>query len=101
MKRIIRKTKRLIKNLWERRPSAMFSRVIVLFCIGYMVYSLEWAKSVFEQSFIEPSAIITGIVTGFGGELLFLCLNRIFSKKDERERKTQAESQLIDKEGVG
>lgn len=95
------KIKKFIVNLWERRPSAIFSRVIVLFCIGYMVYSIEWAKSMFELSYVEPSAIITGVITGFGGELLFLCLNRIFSKKDEHERKSQTDSQFVDKEGVG
>ena len=71
-----------IKDYFSK--SGMFSKIIVIFCIAYSVHIIEWAMDKYEQNpGLEPSTIITAALTLFGGELLFLCLKRIFSNSDK------------------
>lgn len=63
----------------------LFSRLIVIFCIAYCVRIVEWGMSQFEISNTEAATLITAGLTLFGGELLLLCLKRIFSKVDNKK----------------
>lgn len=70
---------------WTQRPG-QFSKVIVIFCLAYSVRIIEWGIRQFEETQMEASTLLTVAIGLFGGELLFLCLKRVFSKKDNSER---------------
>lgn len=81
--------KRLKPSIFKRlsnyfSKSGMFSRALVLFCIFYCVRLCEWSMDQFEQSNMEASTLLTAALTLFGGELLLLCLKRVFAKKDQQ-----------------
>ena len=81
-----KKTKNKI-NIFQKignyvNKSGMFSKVIVIFCILYCVRIIEWGMYQFEMSNTEASTLITAGLTLFGGELLLLCIKRVFSKND-------------------
>ena len=69
-------------NKKSAAKSGMFSRILVLFCIGYCVRITEWGMTQFEMSNTEASTLITAALALFGGELLLLCLKRVFSNVD-------------------
>lgn len=66
-----------------------FSKLVVLFCLGYSVRIIEWAMWQFEQSNMEAATLLTVSLGLFGGELLFLCLKRIFTKSDEKSNSSK------------
>lgn len=70
---------------WINKPG-QFSKVVVIFCLAYSVRIIEWSIREFERTQVEASTTITVALSLFGGELLFLCLKRVFSKKDKEER---------------
>ncbi len=57
-----------------------FSKFIVIFCIAEMLAMQIWSMAIASGS----SASVTGLLTAnhavFGGELLLLCLKRIFAR---------------------
>lgn len=63
----------------------MFSRVLVVFCILYVLRVTEWAMRQFEMSNMEATTLLTVTVGFFGTELALLCLKRVFAKKDNKE----------------
>ena len=63
--------------------SGMFSKVIVIFCIVYCVRIVEWGMDQFEVANTEASTLITASLALFGGELLLLCLKKIFAKEEK------------------
>lgn len=63
-----------------KNKSGMFSKVIVIFCLTYSVRIIEWGIRMFEQTQTEASTLLTVSLSLFGGELLFLCLKRVFAK---------------------
>jgi len=69
---------------WMSKPG-MFSRVLVVFCLAYSIRIIEWAVCQFENTGSEPETILTVAVGLFGGELLLLCLKRIFAKHDNKD----------------
>ena len=81
-----------MKNIFEKLKnflgkSGMFSKFIVIFCIVYSVHVIEWAMNSYEENpGLEPSTIITAALALFGGELLLLCLKRVFGDKDLRTK---------------
>ena len=82
MKRI----KKLCKRIKKLASSpGIFSKALVLFCLGYSVRVIEWAMDQFEQSNTEASTLLTVAIGLFGGELLFLCIKRVFAKVDKKE----------------
>lgn len=82
MKRV-KKFFRRIRKL-ASSPGA-FSKILVVFCLGYSVRVIEWAMNQFEQSNTEASTLLTVAIGLFGGELLFLCIKRVFAKVDKKE----------------
>ena len=72
----------------------MFSRVLVVFCIGYCVRITEWGMDQFEVSNTEASTLITAALTLFGGELLLLCLKRVFGNNDFKLGKKKTSDNL-------
>ena len=60
-----------------------FSKAVVVFCILEMVAIQVWSMRIASHN----SFLVTGLLTTnhavFGGELLLLCIKRIFSKDKE------------------
>lgn len=73
---------------WVKKPGA-FSKIIVVFCLIYSVRIIEWAMRQFEETQMEATTLITVSIGLFGGELLLLCLKRVFSKNDKKELKSE------------
>lgn len=79
---------RRLKNYFAK--PGMFSRVLVIGCLAYCVRICEWAMRQFELLNSEASTLLSASLALFGGELLLLCLKRVFAKKDNQ---TAAESE--------
>lgn len=83
-----------------------FSRFLVIFCIAYCVRIVEWGIRQFEISNTEAATLITAGLTLFGGELLLLCLKRVFAKNDNRKiadvdrEVCEVTSQISDQESI-
>ena len=78
--------KKLMKKIQKYCSKAgLFSRVIVIFCLAYSVRIIEWAMKEFERSNAEAGTLLTVSLALFGGELLLLCMKRIFSKNDGKK----------------
>lgn len=62
-----------------------FSKITVVFCILEMVAVQVWAMRIASHN----SFLVTGLLTAnhavFGGELLMLCLKRIFAKNNTQK----------------
>ena len=65
--------------------AGLFSRVIVIFCLAYSVRIIEWAMQEFERSNTEAGTLLTVSLALFGGELVLLCMKRIFAKNDGKK----------------
>ena len=65
-----------------------FSKVVVVFCIVEMVVIQVWSMRIASHN----SFLVTGLVTAnhavFGGELLLLCLKRIFANHTKKEEES-------------
>ena len=81
-----------MKSLLKRLLSVkeLFSRVIILFCIGYMVRVVERCMDITEKSGASTCAIIEYAAMFFGGELTLLLAKRVTQSvgdaKTERTR---------------
>lgn len=65
-----------------------FSKFVVVFCIVEMVAIQVWSMRIASHN----SFLVTGLVTAnhavFGGELLLLCLKRIFANHTKKEEES-------------
>jgi uncharacterized membrane protein YgdD (TMEM256/DUF423 family) len=89
MKKPIKKYKNKFMNKlkkWLKTPG-LFSRLIVIFCLAYCVRIVEWQMDVFENTQSEASELVAAGLALFGGELLLLCIKRVFSngRKESEE----------------
>ncbi len=66
------------------KKKGIFSKFIVAFCILEMVAIQVWSMRIASHN----SFLVTGLITAnhavFGGELLLLCLKRIFAKDTQK-----------------
>ncbi len=62
----------------------LFSRVIVVFCILEMTVMQIWSMRIASHNNFLTTGLLTANHSVFGGELLLLCLKRIFAKNDEK-----------------
>ncbi len=62
-----------------------FSKIIVIFCVLEIFAIQLWSMRIASRN----SFLVTGLLTAnhavFGGELLMLCLKRIFADKNDRK----------------
>ena len=78
--------------MYKREPvKGQLSRNIVKFCIGFLVAYTVLNNIMFYFVQVEPVTLTTCVFAAFSGELLFLCLKRIFAKADEAEGKKSDE----------
>jgi len=62
-----------------------FSKLIVVFCIAEMVVIQLWSMAIASRSSVAVTGLLTANHAVFGGELLLLCLKRIFAKNGKEE----------------
>lgn len=62
----------------------LFSKVIVVFCILEMTFMQLWAMRIASHNMFEVAGLLTANHSVFGGELLLLCLKRIFAKDNQK-----------------
>lgn len=67
------------------------SRKLVKLCIGFLIMYTVINNILFYFVQVEPSTLTTCVYAAFSGELLFLCLKRIFAKADGKENETDDE----------
>lgn len=67
-------------------PKGAFSKIIVLFCVVEMAAMQFWAMRIASHNAFLTTGLLTANHGVFGGELLLLCLKRIFAKNDEKEK---------------
>ena len=61
-------------------------KLIVIFCIVFVVIYTIWAAVEFHFKGLEPGALTAAVYAFFGTELAALCVKRIFDKHDEQQR---------------
>ena len=64
----------------------LFSKVTVAFCIVEMAVMQIWAMRIASHNAFLTTGLLTANHSVFGGELLLLCLKRIFAKSDENRK---------------
>ena len=68
-----------------------FSKIVVIFCVVYCAFIGAWAMRTLSNTGHDASSIIGVIFSLFGGELLLLCLKRIFADSDKKKKKENPE----------
>ena len=64
-----------------KNKKGVFSRFVVSFCILEMVVIQVWSMRIASHNSFLVTGLLTANHTVFGGELLMLCLKRIFAKE--------------------
>ena len=64
----------------------LYSKIIVVFCVLEMTFMQAWAMRIASRTGLMVTGILTINHGVFGGELLMLCLKRMFSgSKNNKE----------------
>lgn len=61
----------------------LFSKITVAFCVIEMAAMQFWAMRIASHNAFLTTGLLTANHSVFGGELLLLCLKRIFAKTDK------------------
>lgn len=74
------------KRLINRK--GVMARRLVYFCIAVLTITLIWAAglhtyAVLHNTSVDLSSVLTFVGTAFGGELLLLCIKRVFAKPNK------------------
>ena len=64
----------------------LFSKIVVVFCIVEMAIMQIWSMRIASHNGLLTAELLYANHGVFGGELLLLCLKRIFAKSDNKER---------------
>ncbi len=67
----------------------LFSKITVAFCIVEMAVMQIWAMRIASHNAFLTTGLLTANHSVFGGELLLLCLKRIFARSDGTEMKEE------------
>lgn len=78
------------------KPKGQMARRLVYYCIVVLSLTAVWAAVVktigaCEGASVDLSDVLTFIGAAFGGELLLLCLKRLFAKDKPEECREEAE----------
>jgi len=79
----------------------LFSKVVVLFCVGFMAFVVCRSLDILETTGVNGSSIITTATIFFGGELAMVVTRSIFVGKNETKLKVvelEKEKCIEDKE---
>lgn len=71
-------------------PRGRMARRLVYFCMAILTLTLFWAAGLYtyaalHDTSVELSSVLTYVGASFGGELLLLCVKRVFAKQDNKE----------------
>jgi len=77
----------------RRKKKGLFSRLIVVFCVLEMTFMQLWAFRIASHNSLLTTGLLTANHAVFGGELLLLCLKRIFADKDKKNKKVDKEQE--------
>lgn len=67
------------------KSKGLFMKLIVVFCIAYVVRVIECGLNICTLNNISPNSIVTATITFFGVELALCVVKRIWSKEDKTE----------------
>lgn len=68
----------------NEKKKGRFSKIIVVFCILEMTFMQLWAMRIASNNSFLTDGLILANHAVFGGELLLLCLKRIFGDKYQK-----------------
>ncbi len=69
----------------NKKQKGRFSKAIVVFCVVEMAFMQLWAMRIASHNSFLTTGLLTANHAVFGGELLLLCLKRIFADKKKGE----------------
>ena len=69
----------------SKKKKVRFSKIIVVFCVLEMALIQFWAMRIASHNSFLTTGLLTANHAVFGGELLLLCLKRIFADKKENK----------------
>ena len=67
----------------SEKKKGRFSKVIVVFCILEMAFMQIWAMRIASHNSFLTDGLIVANHAVFGGELLMLCVKRIFAGREK------------------
>lgn len=71
-------------------------RIIVVFCLAYVVYITERSLRICELTQISPAAVYGTAVGFFGAELIMLLVKRITNDKTETKKNDDTGNKIED-----
>ena len=69
----------------NKKKRHLYSKFIVAFCLFEMAFMQIWAMRIASHNSFLTTALITTNHAVFGGELLLLCLKRLFDDKNNNQ----------------
>lgn len=69
----------------SKKKKVRFSKIIVVFCVLEMALIQFWAMRIASHNSFLTTGLLTANHAVFGGELLLLCLKRIFADKGNKD----------------
>lgn len=70
----------------SKKTQGLFSKIIVVFCVLEMALMQFWAMRIASHNSFLTTGLLTANHAVFGGELLLLCLKRLFADKNKKEK---------------
>lgn len=80
----------------KKRFNGLFMRIIVVFCLAYVVYITERSLRICELTQISPAAVYGTAVGFFGAELIMLLVKRITNDKTETKKNDDTGNKIED-----
>lgn len=80
----------------KKRFKGLFMRIIVVFCLAYVVYITERSLRICELTQISPAAVYGTAVGFFGAELIMLLVKRITNDKTETKKNDDTGNKVED-----
>ncbi len=80
----------------KKRFKGLFMRIIVVFCLAYVVYITERSLRICELTQISPAAVYGTAVGFFGAELIMLLVKRITNDKTETKKDDDTGNKIED-----
>lgn len=80
----------------EKKPKkfkGLFMRVVVVFCIAYIVRVVERGIDISEAQGISPAPIVTAAIGFFGAELVMCVIKRIRTGNEPKTTDTETKSE--------
>lgn len=69
-------------------PKGLFMRLVVVFCIAYIVRVVERGINISEAQGISPAPIVTAAIGFFGAELVMCVVKRIRTGNEKSAEET-------------